>query len=130
MAYNVSAVNEPARAGRQHGEAGSRPFQSYTVHGLPGQRAKRASVNPACYVKLEPRLPGAASAMRIKLSPQAIPPVSRLTPLMRHRYDKNMIAFDRVDEVEGKTPKKNSPQIAAERRSDRRVLGDQQLSIL
>jgi hypothetical protein len=52
MSYNVSAVNEPASADRQGGEAGSRPFPSYTFHGLPGQRAKRASVNPACYVKL------------------------------------------------------------------------------
>jgi hypothetical protein len=45
---NVSAVNEPARADRQGGEAGSRPFPSYPSHGPPGQRAKRASVNPAC----------------------------------------------------------------------------------
>lgn len=49
---NVSAVNEPARADPQGGEAGSRPFPSYTFHGLPGQRAKRASVNPACYLNL------------------------------------------------------------------------------
>ena len=53
MAYNVLAVNEPARAGRQHGEAGSRPFPSYLFPGLPGQRAKRASVNPACYLMRE-----------------------------------------------------------------------------
>jgi hypothetical protein len=41
-----------------------------------------------------------------------------------------MISFDQIDEIEGKTPKKNSPQVAAERRSDRGVLRNQQLSVL
>jgi hypothetical protein len=39
------------RRSRPKGGAGvSTPFLIYTFHGLPGQRAKRARVNPACYL--------------------------------------------------------------------------------
>jgi hypothetical protein len=85
LAVNVSAVNEPARADRQGGEAGSRPFPSYSFHGLPGQRAKRASVNPACY----PRVTAATSSLQkpelggpepIPLAVERIPLANRHPP--------------------------------------------------
>jgi hypothetical protein len=85
MAYNVSGVNEPARADRLGGEAGSRPFPSYTFHGLPGQRAKRASVNPACY----PRVTAATAALQkpelggpepVRLAVERIPRANRHPP--------------------------------------------------